>query len=247
MLRDRSNNENFYMKKLLRLAALLFIWMSAACTLPTTMTRPAPTLVMVTTNPNASQTPTPFQPAAGILAPVEAATLIPSFTPLPPTNTPLPTLAFTATALPSLTSAPPSARTQYTLYALLDYAGHQLGADETVRYTNQTGVALNELVMAVEPNLRGGFLLENVMLAGNPLTYDHNGQQLTVHLPQGLAPGAQATLTMRFRIDIPAKVKEHPYGYDVDQVNLTDWYPFIVPYSNGWILHDPSPLGEHLV
>ncbi len=202
---------------------------------------------MVTVDPNASPTATPFQPAAGILAPVEAATLIPSFTPLPPTNTPLPTLAFTATALPSLTSTPPSARTQYTLYALLDYAGHQLGADETVRYTNQTGVALNELVMAVEPNLRGGFLLENVMLAGNPLTYDLNGQQLTVHLPQGLAPGAQATLTMRFRIDIPAKVKEHPYGYDVDQVNLTDWYPFIVPYSNGWILHDPSPLGEHLV
>ena len=133
------------------------------------------------------------------------------------------------------------------MYALLDYAGHQLGADETVRYTNQTGVTLGELVMAVEPNLRGGFLLENVMLAGNPLTYDLSGHQLTVHLPQGLAPGAQITLAMRFRIDIPAKIKEAPYGYDVDQVNLTDWYPFIVPYSNGWILHDPSALGEYLV
>src|SRR5512147_641930 len=235
------------MKKSLRLTLLLLLWLSAACTLPTAMAAPAPTLVMITANPNASPTATPFQPVAGILAPVEAETLIASFTPLPPTNTPPPTLAFTATPLPQPTSAPASARTQYTLYALLDYAGHQLGADETVRYTNQTGVTLGELVMAVEPNLRGGFLLENVMLDGNPLTYDLSGHQLTVHLPQGLAPGAQITLAMRFRIDIPAKIKEAPYGYDVDQVNLTDWYPFIVPYSNGWVLHDPSPLGEHLV
>src|SRR5512146_1019258 len=235
------------MKKNLPLALLLFIGITTACTLPTAMAAQPPTLVMVTVDPNASPTATPFQPVAGILAPSNAPTLIASFTPLPPTNTPPPTLAFTATPLPQPTTAPASARTQYTLYALLDYAGHQLGADETVRYTNQTGVTLGELVMAVEPNLRGGFLLENVMLAGNPLTYDLSGHQLTVHLPQGLAPGAQITLAMRFRIDIPAKIKEHPYGYDVDQVNLTDWYPFIVPYSNGWILHDPSALGEYLV
>jgi hypothetical protein len=133
------------------------------------------------------------------------------------------------------------------LYALLDYAGHQLGVDETIRYTNQTGVVLGELVLAVEPNLRGGFTLENVMLNGSALTYDLSGQRLTVPLPQALAPGTQTTLTMRFRIAIPAKIKEHPYGYDVDQVNLTDWYPFVVPYSNGWVLHESGALGEHLV
>jgi len=41
--------------------------------------------------------------------------------------------------------------------------------------------------------------------------------------------------------------RSQPYGYDGDQVNLTDWYPFVVPYNNGWILHDPTSLGEHLV
>ncbi|HET7376620.1 MAG TPA: M1 family aminopeptidase, partial [Anaerolineae bacterium] len=61
------------------------------------------------------------------------------------------------------------------------------------------------------------------------------------------ATNTPIALTMRFRIDIPVKIKDHPYGFDVDQVNLTDWYPFIVPYSNGWILHDPSALGEYLV
>jgi hypothetical protein len=227
----------------LRLLFLFFFL--TACSLPSALAAP-PGLVLVTANPNALPTSTPFQPIGNQVA-VDPPTLVSTFTPLPPTDTPLPTLEFTATPLASPTPPAPAARTQYTLYALLDYSAHEMAVDETVHYTNQTGVALGEIVMAVEPNLIGGFNLENVMLDGNPLIYDLNGQRLTVPLPQGLSPGAQLTLTMRFRISIPAKIREHPYGYDVDQVNLTDWYPFVVPYSNGWTLHDPTSLGEHLV
>jgi hypothetical protein len=236
------------MKPSVRLILLLLIWISTSCSFPGLVTAP-PTLVFVTPNLGASPTFTPFQPAGDSLAPIDPATPISTFTPLPPTDTPLPTLAFTATSLAPPTASQPSARTQYTLYALLDYSGHQMGVDETIRYTNQTGVTLGELVLAVQPNHRSGFTLENIQLDGNPLTYDLSGQWLTVPLPQGLAPNAQVTLTMRFRIDIPAKIKEHPYGYDVDQVNLTDWYPFVVPYmmGQGWVLHEPGALGEHLV
>jgi len=119
--------------------------------------------------------------------------------------------------------------------------------DETIRYTNQTGVSLNELVMAVEPNHRGGFALENILLDSNALNYDMNGHRLTVYLSQPLAPNTQITIAMRFRIFIPQKLKEHPYGYDASQTNLTDWYPFVVPHNNGWVLHDDWHLGEHLV
>ncbi len=235
------------MKTPLRLASILLILTFTSCSFPASIQADPPTLVLVTANPNASATPTPFQPVAMSLAPTDTPTLAYTFTPVPPTDTPLPTLEFTATTLPSPTPPSTSSRTQYTLYALLDYSGHQLGADETILYTNQTGIALDELVMAAEPNLRGGFSIENIMLDGNQLNYDLSGHWLTVHLPQALAPGAQITITMRFRIDIPVKVKDRPYGYDVDQVNLTDWYPFVVPYGNGWILHDPSYLGEYLV
>jgi hypothetical protein len=227
-----------------RIAFLLLLAVSVSCAFPAYQQAiPAP-IVLVTANPNASPTPTPFQPL-GI--PSETPTLAYTFTPEPPTDTPPPTLEFTATTLPSPTAPAATARTQYTLFALLDYYGHQLGVDETVHYTNQTGTTLNELVMAAIPNLRGGFSIENIMLNGSQLTYDLSSHRLTVYLPQPLAPGAQATLSMRFRISIPAKIKEHPYGYDVDQLNLTDWYPFIVPYSNGWVLHDPSYVGEYLV
>jgi hypothetical protein len=233
------------MKHPLRLASIFTLWIFLACSFPVAMQAdPPPPIVLVTANPNALPTPTPFQPSGMSVAPTD---MVYTFTPAPPTDTPLPTLEFTATTLASPTPPPDSARTQYTLYALLDYYGHQLGTDETIRYTNLTGVALNELVMAAEPNLHGGFTIENIMLDDNPLNYDLNGHQLTVYLPQALAPGAQAVITMRFRIDLPAKVQDHPYGFDIDQVNLTDWYPFVVPYSNGWILHEPSALGEYLV
>ena len=227
---------------------LLFLILSACGMAP--LAPPISPVTLMTPNPNASATPTPFQPIGGTIPPFESPTItatVPTFTSLPATDTPLPTLEFTATNLPAPTSPSSSARTQYTLHALLDYYGNQLAVDETVTYTNQTGVALNELVMAAEPNHRGGFIIENIMLNGSMLNYDLSEHRLTVYLPQPLGTGAQLSLSMRFRIDIPLKIKELPYGYDVDQVNLTDWYPFIVPYSNGWILHDDSYLGEHLV
>ncbi|MCK6538593.1 MAG: M1 family metallopeptidase [Anaerolineales bacterium] len=231
----------------LRLTFLLLFLILTSCNLSTPKRTVPPTLVLVTADPNASPTPTPFQPLDSNYIPVNAPTLASTFTPLPPTNTPLPTLASTATALPSPTTVPSSARTQYTLYALLDYYGHQLAVDETITYTNQTGLALSDLLLVVEPNLRGGFTLEHILLNSNPLNYDLNGNRLSVYLSQPLMPSSQVTLAMRFRISIPAKVKDHPYGYDVDQVNLTDWYPFVAPYSNGWVLHEASYLGEHLV
>src|SRR5215208_583855 len=190
-----------------RLAAIFLLWISLACTLPSYVQAVHPTLVMVTANPNASPTATPFQPLG---FPTDTPTLAYTFTAVPPTDTPLPTLEYTATTLPSPTPPSASARTQYTIYALLDYSGHQLGADETIHYTNQAGVPLAELVLAAEPNLRGGFSIENILLDGSQLNYDLSGHSLTVHLPQALAPGAQLTLTMRFRIDIPVKVKDHP-------------------------------------
>src|SRR5215211_3776278 len=157
---------------------LAFCFLILACSLPTALGAP-PGLVLVTPAPDASLTPTPFQPAGKASEP---ATLVSTFTPLPPTDTPLPTLEYTATTLASPTSPSPSARTQYTLYALLDYAGHELAVDETIGYTNQTGVSLGELVMSVQSNLRDGFTLENILRDGSPLTYDLSGQRLTVYL-----------------------------------------------------------------
>ncbi len=147
----------------------------------------------------------------------------------------------------TLPSAPPL-RPEYTFYVLFDYAGRQLGADETVRYPNQTGVPLSEIVLAVDANLyTNSFTLETLFVDGNSATYDLTGHRLTVFLPQPLAPGAVLTLAMRYRLAIPPKRADYPHGYDNAQVNLTEWYPFVAPYAGGWTLHDPWAFGEHLV
>ncbi|GAB4504545.1 MAG: M1 family metallopeptidase [Anaerolineales bacterium] len=144
-------------------------------------------------------------------------------------------------------SAPP-ARPEYTFYALLDYPGRQLAVDETIRYPNQTGVSLSEIVLAVDANLyANSFALETLFLDGNSAIYNLNGHRLTVFLPQPLAPGAVLTLAMRYHLAIPQKQSDYPHGYASAQVNLTEWYPFVAPYVDGWVLHAPWAFGEHLV
>ena len=103
-------------------------------------------------------------------------------------------------------------------------------------------------MLAVEPNLTpDSFSLETLFLDGVSVDHALEGHRLTVFLPQQLTPGSSLSLSMRYRIAIPPKSYNMPYGYLGYQVNLTDWYPFVVPYSGGWILHDPWTFGEHLV
>lgn len=228
------------------LCGLIFL---ASCTLPAgTPPASSPPLNLVTVDPNATATPTPFQPV------LESFTPQPTLTPLPTltaslTPSPIPTQTATAgpTSAPA-TSSPASARPQYTFYVLFDYAGRQLAVDETIRYANQTGVTLYDLVLVVEPNLiPNSFSLETLFLEGDTPTYALEGHRLTVYLPQPLAPGSTLNLSMRYRLAIPPKHYDMPYGYLGYQINLTDWYPFVAPYNGGWVLHDPWAFGEHLV
>jgi hypothetical protein len=136
------------------------------------------------------------------------------------------------------------------MYATLDFTAHTLDVDETVRYYNNTGVTLSDIVLAVQPNQYGGsvFVLNSIAQDNVSLTtFTINGQRLTLNLLQALQPGAATTLNLNFKLNIPSKSSAGLFGYDFNQINLVDWYPFVVPYSNGWVLHDPMPFGEHLV
>jgi hypothetical protein len=121
--------------------------------------------------------------------------------------------------------------------------------DETIRYFNATGQSLSNIVLAVEPNLWANcFLLNALGQDGTAITkYTLDGQRLIVYPPQPVQPGAAITFTLSYSLTLPPKHYEGTFGYLGYQVNLTDWYPFIVPYSGGWLLHDPRSFGEHLV
>ena len=239
----------------IRLLCVLFLWTICSCAFIEAAPTPLPADPgLVTANPNASATPTAFQPALPNMTiippnatypPTLAATDIPTDTEVPPTDT----LAPPTDAISSPTvSAPTNARAQYTFYLTLDYAGHSAGVDETVAYTNNTGQALSNIVMAVEPNLFDNcFFLNSINQDGNNTNYTLDGHRLTINLAQPLPAGTATVFNLNYSLSIPAKRFEMPFGYLGYQINLTDWYPFIVPYSNGWILHDAWAFGEYLV
>jgi len=236
------------MQRSLRILCVLGVWTLFSCAPATQPPNFAP-FNLVTQDPNASPTPTPFQPLAVSETLVPTATSVPTDTQGPPATStvtpPAPPPPSAATEAPSA----PSTRTNYILFATLDFANRTVSVEETIRYHNTAGVALTDVVLSVQPNRYQNCLSLTAVKQDNVAleSYGLNDQRLTITLPQPLQPGAATTLSLGFNLSLPYKQAEGLFGHDFNQINLTDWYPFIVPYSGGWILHDPMPFGEHLV
>ncbi len=186
--------------------------------------------------------------------PDPTATSNPTFTQIPivlSSPTPIPTQTLTPTPVP----APERAR--YILNTTIDYDRHFVTVDETIFYPNHTGGQLNAIVMAVEPNLwEGSFNLTGLSINGTPIiTYTLTGQRLDIALSSFFKPEEVLTINVQFTLTLPFAEQEDPnvsrpriYGYTKRQLNLTNWYPFVVPFINGdWVLHEPWYYGEHLV
>jgi len=228
---------------------ILLLTLLSACASPAPAAPDFPQFILVTQDPNASPTATPFQPSGLTF------TEVPTFTPVPPTQiatqtfTPPPASPTPASVTTAVSTPEASSRTNYILYATLDFTAHTLSVDETIRYYNNTGVTLSDIVLSVQPNLYGNvFILNSVTQDSAALTtFSVNGQRLDLNLPQPLQPNSATTLTLNFNLNIPQKSSTGIFGYDFNQVNLVEWYPLVVPYNNGWILHDPASFGEHLV
>lgn len=184
----------------------------------------------ITYNPFATLSPTPFGPQ------VQASPSPQIFTPTP--EPALPTLTPTLTA---------GARTRYNMQVMLDYANHGLSVDEYITYVNAAGVPLESLILVVEPNRQEGVFTLRAVSAPSVSKYELNGSRLEVWLRPALAPGQSLELYLHFGLSLPPADHFHLFGYKNGQMNLVDWYPFIVPYRDGWVLHEPGEVGEHLV
>lgn len=183
---------------------------------------------------------------------------------LPVTNTQTAFPLVTALSLSTLDSAtlspaPPSLpRPAYTLYVQLDYRRKKLSVNEAINYQNTTGETLQDLVLAVPPNLWAGvFNLTTINVDGKSVSdYELNGQRLTIQLSRSLMPNSTVELSLAYDLKLPQldpelntqEIRPNIFGYTPHQMNLVNWYPFIVPRGDGkWILHDAWYFGEHLV
>jgi hypothetical protein len=168
------------------------------------------------------------------------------------TPTPLPTA--TASALP-LTPVPIPPRPVYTLTAVFDYDRHFISVDETILYPNHTGEPLASLTLAIAANLWPNcFRLESVAVDDLTVTdFTLEGHRLDIPLPTPLEPATVAQLHLRFGLSLPYADQAHSlrariFGYGELQTNLTNWYPFVVPYIDGeWVIREPWSHGEYLV
>ncbi len=234
---------------ILLLSSFIFSSCAPVPSSPTATSQFSAPLSFSTRDPNAIL-PSPFGPVTSTFTftppPTFTPTITPTSTRAPDTSTSLPPAEGTGAG-----SAPILARPFYNVYATIDYDAHTVEVDEAIIYPNLTGVALNEIVIAVEPMLYGGaFALTALSVDGIFRTdYSLVTHRLTVPLAQPLAPGRQISLVLEFNINIPVKQKANTFGWLSYQTNLTDWLPFVVPYdrSAGWLLHDFMPFGEHLV
>lgn len=137
---------------------------------------------------------------------------------------------------------------------VLDYAAKSVAVDETILYPNHTGQALTDLVLAVEPNLWPNcFTLNSLSLDGVAVAdYNLDGQKLSFALSNVLQPETTATIQIQYNLLLPPLTQAHGvrpqiFGFSQLQMNLTDWYPFVVPFIDGnWVLHQPGFYGEHL-
>lgn len=200
---------------------------------------------VVTLTPEITQTP------PGAVAPLPTFTLGPAPT-LADTLTPM--AIETATSTP----VPDEPRPSYVIDVSMDYNAKFLKVVQDVTYPNTSGESLPDIVLAAEPNLTNSvFELISVSVNGQSIsTYALDGQQLDVTLPTPLAAGETLKLGLTYNLNLPEIVQGDPnvvrpqiFGVTNRQVNLVDWYPFVVPYVSGagWLLHKPWFYGEHLV
>ena len=187
---------------------------------------------------------------------VSTATLPPPTT-IPPTDV----LTPTETPTPPATATPAVERPQYVLNLQLDYSTKAAIVNETITYPNWSGETLNDLVLAVEPNLwSGGFSLKSLTIDGQSITsytLENLNQRLEIPLLQPIPPSGTVTIKINYGLILPQmpaysnpnEIRPQIYGYSDRQANFVDWYPFVVPYvpGQGWLLHNPWFYGEHLV
>jgi hypothetical protein len=165
-------------------------------------------------------------------------------TPLSPTSTPT-----------SLSQQSTIINPQYFISVQFDFNSHSLSVDEAITYTNNTSQSLNDLLLVVPANRwPGAFKLSAIRWADGQLTQDFalNLHRLTLLLPQPLPPGRQIGLSLSYELDLPpipdpSEAAPQPFGYTPSQSNLVDWYAYVPPYRDGWLVHDPGFWGEFQV
>jgi len=155
-------------------------------------------------------------------------------------------------AIPPATSVP--SRQAYLLDTVIDYDRHFVTVDETIMYPNLTGRELNSLTLAIAANLWPNcFTLSNINIDDVDVAeYSLRAHRLDVPLRSPLQPDSVTKIRLRYTLTLPYmdqanSLRARIFGFGEVQMNLVNWYPYVVPNVDGeWVIREPWSHGEYL-
>ena len=159
----------------------------------------------------------------------------------------------------------------YEINAYLDYQNKTLSADETLSYTNRTGVELTALKFHLYPNAfrqeslkytavseqqksraypngfsQGEININSVQINNERINFvveNEDKNILTVPLNHTLKNQDIVDVEIKFSLLIPNC--NHRFGYSDNTLNLGNWYPIICIFDNGdFVTSGYSPNGD---
>lgn len=142
---------------------------------------------------------------------------------------------------------------RYTIGATIDPQQRTLGGSERLDYTNRDSRPLDALYFHLYPNLpdfHGRISISALAVDGRaaPVVYELRNYLLRVNLPQPLAPGASATVTLNFAVTAPKNVSDTFYGAFNEEngvLALASSYPIVAIVRNGvWDIGWPDSQGD---
>lgn len=148
------------------------------------------------------------------------------------------------------TPLPLPAVAHYDIDAQVDYEARSVTVEQHIRAVNPAAGALSELVLAVEASRQPDvFTLDALTWEDGSAVTDARQETgaIRILLAAPIQPGG--TIELRLRYTLRLKPMYSFLGFTGRQLNLGDWYPFLPAYQDGagWLLHDPTTVGEHLV
>lgn len=186
------------------------------------------------------------------------AAILAACTPAPGEPTPVPqeaareTRPAGATSVPAATEAAPTAEgagrfPEYRLALVLDPEARWLTGRQQVTVPNHSGVALEEIVFRLYPNLSqygGQMMVSSVSVDGkaaSPVLRAEN-TALAVPLPRPLAPERSATIELSFEIQIPEKESGYVlFGYSQGIWSVPDGYALLAVHDGERWHEDIAP------
>lgn len=206
-----------------------------------TLIPPSPTTVTLL---QATPVPTLARAVRTIEAPTAVAQII--------TETPA------ATAEPACGLDTSVAAIRHQVEAEVDYAQHTVTVNQTVRYINRSGAALNDIVLNVEANrYPDAFTLTQLAISGvdgdQTPQFDLTGRRLRLELLEPLRPDCVLELRLSFALAVPAIAEgvlsfRGFFGHSDRQLNLGHWLPTVaLRAGDDWVTRQSVFLGEQEV